>query len=151
MKKIAVFGSRDWPRLQDVALKVNALYEEHGMFILVSGGATGASHVAEQTALEFGMPVVSFRPVRLADFGVDFGVDEQYGVDEWRLFRGKGDIVHHHEPSWADWSSAAGYRSMLMAERAEFGYAFWDGHSHGTGHEIALFEAVNKSVEVISP
>jgi hypothetical protein len=147
VKKIAVFGSRDWPRPQDVALKVNALYEEHGMFILVSGGATGASHVAEQTALEFGMPVVSFRPVRLADFGVD----EQYGVDEWRLFRGKGDIVHHHEPSWADWRSAAGYRSLLAVERADEGVVFWDGRSRGAAEEVDYFAAAEKPCEVIRP
>lgn len=145
MKKIAVFGSREWPRLQDVALKVNELFEKHGEFILVSGGATGASTVAEQTGMEFGMPVISFRPVQLAPVGFD----PQYGVDEWRLYRGSGKIVNHYDPTWADWSSAAGFRSMLMAERADFGYAFWDGHSAGTGHEIGLFETANKSLEVI--
>lgn len=145
MKKIAVIGSRKWASPQDVALKVNELFTEHGQFILVSGGADGASHVAEQTAMEFGMPVISFRPVKLPDLGYY----PQYGVDEWRLFRGSGEIVHHHAPTWATWDGAAFFRSMLIAERADFGYAFWDGHSHGTGTEIDLFFAADTPLEVI--
>lgn len=130
-----------------MALKVSALYEEHGQFILVSGGADGVCKMAETTAGEFGLPVISFRPVRLPSFDND----DVYAVDEWRLFRGSGKIVHHHEPTWADWSSAAGFRSLLIAERADEGIAFWDGRSHGTSDEIDYFAAANKPMEVIKP
>lgn len=146
MRKIAVFGSRGWPSAQDVALKVNALYNKHGQFILVSGNAPGASAVAEKTGMEFGLPVVSFRPVKLADHGID----PQYGVDEWRLFRGSGKIVHHHEPTWADYNSALTFRSLLLVERADEGVAFWDGRSSGTNFEIGLFESHEKSLEVVT-
>jgi hypothetical protein len=149
VKKIAVFGSRKWPSLQQVALKVNELYGLHGQFILVSGGGNMGTpnHTAETTAMEFGLPVLSFRPVKLPDHD-DYPV---YGVDEWRLFRGSGKIIHHHEPTWADWESAAGFRSMLAVERADEGIVFWDGHSRGAGEEIDYFEAAGKSCEVIRP
>lgn len=150
MRKIAVLGSRNWPRPQDVALKVNEIYNaEGGAYILVSGGGNEGTpnFIAEATALEFGLPVVSFRPVKLADYGTD----EQYGVDEWRLYRGKGEIVHHYEPTWADWQSAAGFRSLLAVERADAGVVFWDGHSRGAGEEIDYFEASGKPYEVVKP
>lgn len=144
-----MLGSRNYPRMQDVSLKVNELYGRHGMFILVSGGGQQGStnFVAEATAAEFGIPVISFRPVKLPDFGTD----EQYGVDEWRLYRGRGEIVHHHHPSWADWHSAAGFRSLLAVERADEGVVFWDGRSHGAAEEIDYFKAADKPCEVITP
>lgn len=150
MRKIAVLGSRNWPRMQDVALKVNEIYNaEGGQYILVSGGGPEGStnFVAEATAAEFGLPIVSFRPVQLPPVGTD----EVYGVDEWRLFRGRGEIVHHHEPTWADWQSAAGFRSMLAVERAEAGVIFWDGYSRGAAEEIDYFEASGKPYEVVKP
>ena len=128
---------------------MNELYSQHGSFILVSGGGLPGTpnFVAETTAAEFGLPVISFRPVKLPDYGVD----EQYGVDEWRLYHGRGEIVHHHEPSWVDWSSAAGFRSMLAVERVEEGVVFWDGHSRGAGEEIDYFAAAGKPCEVVKP
>lgn len=148
MKKIAVLGSRQYPKIDAAPLKVSELYNEHGQFILVSGGADGPSKLAENTALEFGMPVISFRPVKIRG---DLTTEDEYGVDEWRLYRGTGKIVRHDHPTWADWQSAAYYRSALIAERADFGLAFWDGHSPGTAHEIDLFAAEHKVLEIIKP
>lgn len=145
MKKIAFLGSRGWTDLQAVALKVNEVFTEHGQFILVSGGADGPSKVAETTAAEFGLPVISFRPVQIAGGQTEEAV---YAADEWRMYRGGGQVIHHRHPTWMDWTSAAGFRSMLIAERAEFGFAWWDGRSHGTSYEIDCFANAGKPLEV---
>jgi hypothetical protein len=144
VKKHAVIGSRDWQDHQAVALYVNQRYAEWGNFILVSGGASGPSTTAEQTALEFGMPVISFRPVQL-EARIDR--EPEYGVEEWRLHRGTGQVIRH-EITFADFASAANYRSLLIAERAEDGMAFWDGISRGTGFEIEAFAIEGKVCEV---
>lgn len=144
MRKIAVIGSRGFPSADAPALKVNELYGEHGQFILVSGGAAGPSTVAEKTALGFGMPVISFRPVKLLT-----GANDEYGVDEWRLFKGAGTIVHHNAPTWATWDGAAWFRGLLIAERADEGFAFWDGRSRGTAFEIDAFAAADTPLEIV--
>lgn len=146
MRKIAFIGSRKWHDAQAVALKVNEKFNEHGPFILVSGGAEGASTVAEVTAQEFGMPVISFRPVKLSG---DITTEDTYGVDEWRLHRGRGQIVHHHDPTWATYAAALHFRSWLLADRAQEAVAFWDGFSRGTAFEIELFEGRKIPLEVI--
>lgn len=148
MKKIAFIGSSKWQHPDAVAFKVNEMYNEHGQFILVSGGADGASRVAEQTGMAFGMPVISFRPVKRATGLRDSDI---FGVDEWRLFRGNGQIIHHDFPTWATWDGAAWHRGLLIAERAEFGFAFWDGYSRGTAREIDAFVAEGKELEIIKP
>lgn len=127
-------------------LAVNRIFDaEGGPFILVSGGGPQGSvnFVAEQTAMEFGLPVISFRPVRLKDYGYD----PQYGVKEWRLHKGQGTIIDH-EPTFADWQSAANYRSMLIAERASAAEVLQFNKSRGTQFEIELFQAAGKPVNV---
>jgi predicted Rossmann-fold nucleotide-binding protein len=146
VKKIAFVGSRKWQDAQTVALKVNELFNENGAFILVSGGADGASKVAEATAHEFGMPVISFRPIKLKG---DLTTEDEYGVDEWRLHRGQGKIIHHHQPTWATYEAALVFRSWLLADRATEAVAFWDGFSRGTAFEIELFEGREIPLQVI--
>lgn len=148
MKKIAVIGSREGVSEQNVALKVNELYGKHGAFILVSGGGEPGSvnFVAEQTALAFGLAVISFRPTRIADYNFD----PQYAAVEWRLHRGSGTTIQH-EPTWADWKSAANFRSMLIAERADEAVAFHHNASRGTAFEIELFDKAEKPIDVIPP
>lgn len=147
MIKHAVIGSREGVAPQTVSLKVSELFEKHGEFILVSGGGPNGSvnFVAEQTALEFGIPVLSFRPKRLPDYNFD----PQYGVEEWRLHRGKGNVILH-DISFADWSSAAHYRSLLIVERAAEATALRNaGWSPGTDFEIEMFTNAGKPVEVV--
>lgn len=139
MKKIAFIGSRTWTDAQRVALQLNACYNEHGQFIVVTGGADGASKMAEATAQEFGLPIIRFAPVKIDD--------ERYRVDEWRLHKGQGKIVPD-EIVWRDWQSAATFRSMLIAARSDEGFAFWDGFSRGTGFEIECFSNENKTLAV---
>lgn len=139
MKKIAFVGSRNWQDAQRVAIQVNECFKEHGAFIIVSGGADGASHTAEQTGMEFGFPVISFRTVQIQP--------GEFGVDEWRLYRGRGDIVRH-EITWATWASAAWFRGLLIAERADEGFAYWDGYSRGCAGEIDAFTASDTKLTV---
>ena len=133
--------------LQRVALKVNELYSQLGEFILVSGGGNAGSvnFTAEQTALELGLPVLSFRPKKLPDYHGE----PQYGVEEWRLHRGKGNVILH-DISFADWKSAAQYRSLLIVERAGQATAIRQaGWSPGTDFEVEMFGHAGKPVEVI--
>lgn len=148
MKKIAFIGSRKWQDAQAVALKVNEVFEREGEFILVSGGADGASAVAEATGQEFGFPIISFRPVQLKGSPT---VEDEWGVDEWRLYRGQGRIIHHYRPTWATWQSAIYFRSWMLADRIDEAVAFWDGYSHGTAWEIEQIEGRGKPCEVIRP
>lgn len=147
MRKIAVLGSRAWYDHGAVVSWIDTRYAIEGDFIVVSGGAKGASTAAEDHAVNMGMPVVSFRPVPLQPFGYD----EQYAVDEWRLYRGAGKIVPHYEPTWANWQSAAHFRSILIQERADEAVIFWDGRSPGSSFEIDLFRAAGKPLEIIKP
>lgn len=139
MRKIAFLGSRTWQDAQRVSLQINECFSEHGQFMLVSGGAEGVSKVAEETAKEFGIPLLSLRPVQI-------GPDE-YGVDEWRIFRGRAQIVRE-KLTFADWKSAAFWRSLLITDRVDEGYAFWDGYTPGTWHEIDMFQAADKKLVV---
>jgi hypothetical protein len=114
---------------------VNELFNAWGSdWILVSGGSDGTCHVAEQTAMEFGIPVISFR---IAQSGGG-QQDDEYRVEEWRLYRGTGKVVHH-EPTWADWQSATNYKALLIAERADSADAFHANNSRGTAFEIECF------------
>jgi hypothetical protein len=148
VKKHAVIGSREGAPLQEVALHVNKIFETEGAFILVSGGGPVGSvnHMAEHTALALGCPVISFRATQIEDYNFD----HQFIAEEWRLHRGAGTVVKH-EPSFADWKSAAQYRSALIVERAQTATAFHYGQSRGTAFEIELFEMAGKPVEVIPP
>lgn len=96
--------------------------------------------------MEFGFPVISFRPTQ-----TEARVDRfpSFGVDEWRLHRGAGSVIHH-DISFADWQSAAMYRSMLIAARADHGTAFWNGVSRGTSDEIDFFKNEGKPLKVVT-
>lgn len=139
MRKIAFIGSRSWTDPDSIGLQINECFIEHGAFMLVSGGVAGACKIAEETAREFGIPIISFRPVQIDPF--------RYGVDECRFYRGKVEVVRW-EITWADYGSAAAYRSLLIAERADEGYAYWDGYSRGTDWEIEAFQAAEKQLVV---
>jgi hypothetical protein len=144
LKKIAVIGSRTWTDTNVIAKFFDSIKKD-GPLIIVSGGAAGAQAEAERIAIEYGMPLIIFKPVKLTG-GLK---EDSYGVDEWRISGpGESSIVHHHEPTWADYQSALNYRSLLIEERAHEAQAFWDGRSRGTAFEIELFENAKKPCEV---
>jgi hypothetical protein len=99
----------------------------------------------EQTGLEFGLPVISFRVAQLGG-GMQ---DDEYRVEEWRLHRGTGSVVHH-EPTWADWQSAVNYKALLIAERADTADAFHAHNSRGTAFEIECFAFSEVPCEVLT-
>lgn len=146
MKKHAIVGSRQGVNPQDVALRVNQLFGLWGLdWILVSGGADGVCRAAEQTALAFGIPVISYRITQLGGFDKD----DDFRVDEWRLHRGTGTVIHT-EPTWADWQSATNYKALLIAERADSADAFHANDSRGTAFEIECFEFAGVPCEVLT-
>lgn len=95
--------------------------------------------------MALGGPVLSFRPARL----LDEGMEPRYGVEEWRLVPGgESALILHRDIIWTDFAGAAMWRSMLIAERAQHGDAFWNGHSRGTSLEIDLFVGANTNLKV---
>lgn len=124
---------------------VNSRYENHGAnWILVSGGADGVCRVAETTAQGFGIPVISFR---VAERRPEMLSDPWWLVEEWRLHRGGGQVIPH-DPTFADWKSAVGFKSLLIAERANTAAAFTHDDSRGTAFEIECFGYAGVPCEV---
>jgi len=139
LRKIAILGSRKWHDPDPVISEIASVAEP---FILYSGGAPGVSTIAEQYAISAGIPVCSLRPVE-----IDY---ETFVVEEWRIRDGHGRIIRHPE-TWADWKSAAGYRSWLISERATECIAFWDGYSMGTKWEIEFFRCHMIEPTIVKP
>ena len=139
MRKVAILGSRKWADGQVIIDAIDAIEEP---FILYSGGAMGASMIAEQHCISRAIPVCSLRPLE-----IDY---ETFVVEEWRIRDGHGRIVRHPE-TWADWKSAATYRSWILSERAGECIAFWDGYSHGTKWEIEFFRCHMIEPVIVKP
>lgn len=145
MRKHAIVGSRVGVDKDVVERRVQQLYQQWGrVWILVSGGAHGTCQWAEDAALERGIPVVSFRVADITH------PDPEFVVEEWRLHRGRGEVIRH-EPTWATWASAAGYKAMLIAERADTADAFHAKDSRGTAYEIECFAVEGVPCEVFVP
>lgn len=111
MERVAIVGSRQGADLQAVRAFVIALHEKYPDTILVSGGADGVDHEAEQTWLSLGGRIVSFR-VRQIEGG--------YGVEKWELGGSQPRLfLLANEPVWADYTSALFYRNLLVAEECD--------------------------------
>ena len=146
--KVAVVGSREGFPLDDVGRWLAKLWDKQGpTTTLVSGGAPGVDHYAEQTWLAFGGQVISFRPKKVSAFDKE----DEYGVEVWHL---GGDQPHvatqsyPFYPTFADYGSAAAYRDMLIAEEADRCMAFRYNKSRGTSLTIEFFENAGKPVYV---
>lgn len=110
-ERVAIVGSREGANLDRVVEFVRALWAKFPDTILVSGGARGVDQMAEQTWLNLGGAVESFRPIKT---GESWGIEKwELGGEQPRVFR----LVN--EPTWADFKSAAIYRDILIAERAD--------------------------------
>lgn len=142
-ERVAVFGSRNGVEPGIVGSFCSALYAREPHTILVSGGASGADTCAEQTWLNLGGRVISFRPIKLSD--------DRYGVQEWRLGSPSACIIELHKeghPTFATYGSACIYRDSLIAERAGRGAAFHEQHSRGTAVTIDFFRGAGKPIHV---
>lgn len=147
--KVGVFGSRQGVNRERVENFMRKLWDKQGPeTTVVSGGADGTDTYAEETWLALGGEVVSFRPVKFPDWQ---GIDPQFGIQEWHL-GGEDPYITQLmgvHPSWADYSSAANYRDMLIAEYADRGVAFHYNNSRGTAGTVFFFETLGKPVHVM--
>lgn len=133
--RIALFGSQFCPpdMQRDAIAYVGALWKMDPGATVVSGGAEGIDSCVEHEALRLGMGLISIRPYQQGDL---------YGAEEWSWpdFR----VVRLGEPIWGDWSSAAVWRDMLIAERADRGACWHYKNSPGTWHTRDAFQAEGK-------
>lgn len=108
-ERIAIIGSRDYPRLTDVdRLIASFIFQgtEWGVTEIISGGARGVDRRAAVEARKRGIPVREIEP--------------------------DADLVRSH-----GFRHAALKRNREIVEQADVVYAFWDGDSTGTSNTIA--------------
>jgi len=128
---------------------VRALYLRQPSSLLISGGAAGVDKLAEQTWLSLGGRVQSFRPKLLAGplpsaggeglSSVPATGETRYGVEVWNLgdMQPSVGVLGEPHPTFADYRSAALYRNMLIAEKADRVVAFYRrNRSAGAAHTI---------------
>lgn len=137
--RVAIFGSRSYPDLEQPRAFVSALRDKYPQATVISGGAEGVDTTAEQQAIEVGLEVLSFRPIELEP--------ERFGVEVWHLgisqpFVERLSGIPHD--IWGDWVGAVLWRDMLLAEVADRGIAFWHDRSRGTSFTIDRFQAEGK-------
>lgn len=144
MSRHAILGSRRYGDLDAVRSRVRQLVSRHGVrWILCSGGSQGVCLTAEKEYARLGGRILRLAPVRLpASSG-----ETCFGVSERRISAAGTDVVRH-ELTFDDYRSAAMYRSMLIAERADHGDIFWDGQSRGAAGEIEFFLAAETPLRV---
>lgn len=125
-ESIAVVGSRRGADTSAVVQFVRALHAKQPDSILISGGADGVDKLAEQTWLELGGKVKSFRTRELAP--------TKHAVEVWNLGGDEPNcFVMAAEPTWYDREGALFYRNSLIAEHADRVVAFFRrGRSVGT-------------------
>lgn len=140
-ERVAIVGSRQGADLSDVEHFVRALWVKHPDTILVSGGEpNGVDWKAEQTWLELGGQVESFRPTKLRSD------PEEWGVEKWVLGTDRPTVyLLSSDPTWGNFVSAALYRDMLIAEAADRTVAFMrKGGSRGAGFTAEMTENAGK-------
>lgn len=136
---VGIVGSRDYTRLDRVVDYVNGLPEES---TVVSGGARGVDRIAETSALERELDVVSYRPKKTTS-----GL---YIIEVWR--NESFDRADGH--AFSGFASAAFFRNGLIVRDVPITgggavVAFWDGESRGTKDSIDKARAAHRRVLII--
>lgn len=125
-ESVAIVGSRRGADLEAVKEFVHALYAKQPDTLLVSGGADGVDRTAEQTWLELGGKVKSFR---VREQGL-----QKFAIECWELGGEQPScyvLVDH--PTWPERVFALFYRNTLIAEAADRVVGFYQrGRSAGT-------------------
>ena len=135
--KIAVFGSRHGVSRDVVVDYLRPRFDPR--ITVVSGGAPGVDSFAEQGWQSLGGHVISLRPRKLEN--------GSWAVERWETEAGLYWIPDDL-PTFEDFTSAATFRDMLLAEEGERGVAFRHARSRGTGHTIDFFAAAGKPCAV---
>ena len=147
MEKVGIIGSRKYAELPFVEQCVRALVQMRGTdWVMVSGGAVGAQATAEAFAVALGVPLIVFKPVKVAG-GRE--IEDEYGVEEWRIHGDQSQVLQHFQPTFADYQSVLNLRSLMIAERSDWGYCFWNGTSRGTAGEMEMFANLDKPLTMI--
>jgi len=133
--RVAVVGSRDYPKLPKVAEFVRTLPPET---IVLSGGASGVDEAAERAARAFGLKFIPFTV-------------DTIGLPEDETARR------------IEYGKRAYQRTTRMVERAETVAAFWTvcsrpqclrpkpHRTHGTDHAITEAKRLRKPIRLIGP
>jgi hypothetical protein len=120
---VGIGGSREYPELQDVR---DYVYQLPVGTVVVSGGARGVDRTAEETAMECGLHVISFRP-----FNTHMTTAKPWGI--LRLLWNGNDWTRHMLPErYPAFAPAAFVRNGYIVELADRMALFWDGRSKGT-------------------
>jgi hypothetical protein len=141
---VAVVGSREYPELAGVRAWVGRLAQKHPDAILVSGGARGVDRAAESAGKQYGLAVLSFRPLEY-ETGDDkpFSIQAHAHGDRRRLHE-LASARRSNTPFFRSYASAAKRRNAWIVEDADHVVAFWDGSSRGTLDTIARAEKAGK-------
>lgn len=139
---IGYAGSRDFPELELVKESVLNLPD---FAVVVSGGARGVDRMAEKTAADSGLPVISFRPFNTAD-----GSRFPWRIERW--------LYKPFEDEWerfvlptelGGFAAAAHVRNTFIVETADRVNLFWDGRSRGTKDTLRKCEALGVDHELV--
>lgn len=143
--KVAIVGSRKGADVDDVRKFLSALYQSDPLAVVVSGGAVGVDKRAELEWLRLGGRVISLRPKQ---------EDDSWWVEQWFLSR-EGNLGHVHtlrDVSFADFTSAAVYRDLLISQECDRLVAFQsDPPSSGTAITCGFAREQGKPVYVYTP
>ena len=139
MSNLAIVGSRNFSNLALVKRIVKALKPET---VVVSGGARGVDATAESEAQRF----ISFRP---------YEMDSIYGYKLYSIeTHSDFDIEltqRINPPCFKTWAQAAFARNRWIIDISQGCIAFWDGHSKGTAHSIAIAQSKGIWLRVYAP
>lgn len=142
--KVAVVGSRRGYDLNHLGAWLHNLWLKQGpTTVLLSGGAEGVDTYAETTWLALGGEVRSYRPVQISG-GMQ---EDEFGIEVWSLGTEHPMVFRPPDlPTFADFTSAATFRDMLIAGHADVGAAFRFNKSRGTTITVGFFEAAGKPI-----
>lgn len=141
--RVAIVGSRDWKDLDQVRRFVVRLAAKYPRAIVFSGGCRGVDQAAEIAAQQQALPVVSYRPEKVA---------ESAEAECWTVkIHTVGEAAAHWvrekrstpAPTFGSFRMAAFFRNFWLAEDGEQIVAFTTG-SRGTQNTIDHARSLGK-------
>jgi len=125
--KVVIAGSREITNYELVRKKINEAIQEAllNVTMIISGGALGVDRLGEKWANENGIPI-------------------DLNIPDWENINVPGAVVKINK--WGKpYNARAGHmRNAIMADKADYLIAIWDGKSSGTNNMIKEMEKRNK-------